>query len=209
MMAPPKMALSQRSPKIDLSSAIPIKNAQMANNSSSGGFLSRLFGSGISKNVEKTAPIGSVLSAPKKQQFQARSSFNDEAMDYSEEEELNTVQSKKPENKTPVTLDNYQTITNAQHPSGHWSDVTAFNAKFDIKDLIWKKISDEKISGTVYALILLFSLFQNQYNEWKLSAIKGVAILKSHFGEEKVVDEFQKIVSETGCEFDDELVDEL
>merc|ERR1712223_513219 len=135
--------------------------------------------------------------------------------DSSEDEELNTAseermvdnESKKSENKTPVTLNNYQTITNAQHPSGHWSDVTAFNAKFDIKDLIWKKISDEKISGTVYALILLFSLFQNQYNEWKLSAIKGVAILKKHLGEEKAVDEFQKIVSEIGCEFDDELVD--
>merc|ERR1712031_34852 len=75
--------------------------------------------------------------------------------------------------KTPITLSNYQTITNAQHPNGHWSDVTAFNAKFDIKDIIWKQFSDEKICGTVYALILLFSLFESQYNEWKLTAIKG------------------------------------
>merc|ERR1711920_845517 len=44
MMASPKMALSQAPPKIDLSSAIPPQKAEMANNSSSGGFLSRLFG---------------------------------------------------------------------------------------------------------------------------------------------------------------------
>merc|ERR1712066_682137 len=72
----------------------------------------------------------------------------DDMLDFCENEEMEVCESvpqpKKPENKTPVTLENYQTITNAQHPSGHWSDVTAFNAKFDIKDFIWKKISDEK-----------------------------------------------------------------
>merc|ERR1711893_198749 len=122
---------------------------------------------------------------------------------------MGVTQPRKSENKTPVAVSSYQIITNAQHPSGYWSNIKDFNAKLDIKELILKKYTDEKISGTVYALILLFSLFESQYNEWKLSAIKGVAILKQKFGEENAVDEFQKIASEAGCHFDDELVDEL
>ena len=60
----------------------------------------------------------------------------------------------------------------------------------------------------MYALIMLLSKFGSQYNEWKLTAIKGVSFLRKTLGE-NVVDQFNELVSETGVEVDDDLVDEL
>jgi len=120
---------------------------------------------------------------------------------------------KRPENQKtakpskPVS-NNYQTITNAQDPSGFWSSMSSIDLEPVTRKLISEKFSDEQISATVYALILLLSNFGSQYNEWKLTAIKGVSFLRKNLGE-NVVDKFNEIVSETGVEVDDDLVDEL
>ena len=72
---------------------------------------------------------------------------------------------------------NYQTITNAQDPSGFWSSLSSIDLEPVTGKLISEKFSDEQISATIYALILLLSKFGSQYNEWKLTAIKGVSFL--------------------------------
>jgi len=113
-------------------------------------------------------------------------------------------------NSTPSKpiANNYQTITNAQDPSGYWTSIVSIDLEPASGKLISDKLSDEKVSATVYALILLLSKFGSQYNEWKLTAIKGVSFLKSKFGE-NVVDKFNEIVAEVGASVDDDLVDEL
>merc|ERR1719361_3316082 len=103
---------------------------------------------------------------------------------------------------------NYQTITNAQDPSGFWSSIAPIDLEPANGKLILGKLVDEQVSATIYALILLLSKFGSQYNEWKLTAIKGVSFLKSKFGE-NAVDKFNEIVSEVGVSVDDDLVDEL
>jgi len=105
--------------------------------------------------------------------------------------------------------DNYQTITNAQDPSGFWLSSISIDLDPANGKLILTKFSDEQISATIYALILLLSRFGSQYNEWKLTAIKGVSFLKSKLGED-VVDKFNEILGElVGVVVADDMVDEL
>merc|ERR1712226_1540098 len=102
----------------------------------------------------------------------------------------------------------YQTITNAQDPSGFWSSIAPIDLEPENGKLILGKLVDEQVSATLYALVLLLSKFGSQYNEWKLTAIKGVSFLKSKFGE-NAVDKFNEVASEVGVSVDDDLVDEL
>ena len=65
----------------------------------------------------------------------------------------------------------------------------------------------------MYALIMLLSNFGYQFNEWKLTAIKGVSFLRNTLGEH-LVNQFNELLSETEVQVnivkvDDDLVDEL
>lgn len=135
-------------------------------------------------------------------------------MEESEDEEDDMYLNKKKQRETktespskPIS-NNYQTITNAQDPSGFWSGISSFDFSPVTGKLIVAKFSDEKVSATMYALIMLLSKFGSQYNEWKLTAIKGVSFLRKTLGE-NVVDQFNELLSETGVEVDEDLVDEL
>ena len=101
----------------------------------------------------------------------------------------------------------YQDITNQQHPGGEWT----FKVKSKHEENLLKNIEatfdDVIVQSTMYAILLLLVDFSDAFDEWKLTAIKGVTFLKKNVNE--LESELVKLLTDSKLEVDDDLLFQL
>merc|ERR1712013_9072 len=105
------------------------------------------------------------------------------------------------------TVTAYYDITNLQNPAGDWT--TKVNSKHD--ETLLKNIEaafdDDAVQCTVYAILLLLVDFPDTFDEWKLTAIKGVTFLKKSISD--LENKLSKLLDDSHLEVDDEMLTRL
>jgi hypothetical protein len=102
----------------------------------------------------------------------------------------------------------YEKITDEQEPSGEWCTKLMYSEHDgNLFKNIMATIQDETSQYTVYAVLLLIVECANTFDEWKLSAIKGMSFLKKSIAD--LESELYKILSLSRLEVDDEILSVL
>ena len=109
--------------------------------------------------------------------------------------------------KSKTTTLTHQSITNDQNPGGEWYEKLQSKHDDNLFVNIEANFDDKTVQYTLYAILLLLVEFPDAFDEWKLSAIKGVTFLKKSITE--LEDEFSKVLSLSKLEVDEDLLSEL
>lgn len=113
--------------------------------------------------------------------------------------------SKQSDPGTVVTT--YQSITNQQNPSGDWSEKLQSKHEETLFKAIESTSEDKKVQFTLYAILLLLVEFADQFDEWKLTAVKGVNFLKKF--NSNLEHEISEVLSRSNLQFDDDVLSQL
>jgi len=108
----------------------------------------------------------------------------DESSKQNEKQEKETLCASSPSSSTSssstsaneVTV--YQNITNLQNPGGEWTIKLKSKHDDNLLQVIESRFEEDTVKDTLYAIMLLLVDFSDTLDEWKLTAVKGVAFLK-------------------------------